>query len=980
MATSAITSPLAPGARVQVRDEEWIVRSVRPEAKGVDAVHVTGVSELVRGRQSIFLTDLDDVQVLRPEDTQLVQDDSATYRRTRLYLESLLRRTPPTDSRIHLGHEAAIDVVDYQLEPAAQALSQLRPRILMADGVGLGKTIEVGILLTELMRRGRGRRILVVAMKSILEQFQEELWARFTIPLVRLDSVGIQRVQSRIPSNMNPFHYYDRVIVSIDTLKNAGKYRQYLEQCHWDCIVVDECQHVAMRTRTKGGQGSQRAALGDLLARTCDSLVLTSATPHDGSAKSFASLIRLLEPTAIANEEKFTKEEVEHLFLRRFKKDVAHQLREVFPEREDETHRVDASPEEDAFLSAIHDANFETITRKGKGGGVLFRTTLLKAFLSSPAACIETIDERLRHKHLQADELEGDAKLRAQTDQTTLLDLKDLAEAVGADAFGKAKKLVALLKSKGVKTKVASDRVVVFSERIATLRYLEERLKAELKLKDKQVAVFHGSLTDQDQMSLVKSFGTEDSPIRVLLASDAAAEGINLHFYSHRLIQFDLPWSLITMVQRNGRIDRFGQRNTPHVHYLLTVPSAEGVRGDLQVLDRLIEKEAQVAKNLGDAASLMNVHKQAERQEISLEAAEEIQVARVIQGDADAEEVLPDEPAAPDEEEYDWYAAILGDGAGQAVAGLDIAPAPSMSLFASDLAFAKEALAEAVDDSSSFVKWEDHLDGLSLAIPPDLEQRYAYLPQELLRDRSRLQLTIDRDRVKEAHEQAREGEGGWPEWELLWPQHPVMEWLDDSVLAAFGRHEAPVLRMARGLEPGTQVFLFQGVYSNRLSQPLIVRWFGIPFRGAKAGEPIELEALVDDLGLASSPANPSGGLDDDSRGALEGLRIPATEAARSYMSEQRLLRAESLSATLKQSLSELSAWKASREQVHQLEMYTKTADGKTVRNQARVRRAEQRIEDTRKLVAKREEWIKMGLKTTEEPYLRLVAVFVAATR
>ncbi|MBL4771929.1 MAG: DEAD/DEAH box helicase, partial [Planctomycetes bacterium] len=330
----------AAGARVEIRDEEWIVNGAKPEASGGQAVQVTGVSELVRGKNATFLTEIDEVIVLQPEETELVADTSSRFAKTRLYLESLYRRTPPTDSAIHLGHLAAIDEVQYQLRPASKALSLLRPRFLMADGVGLGKTIEVGILLTELMQRGRGRRILVVAMKSILAQFQEELWGRFTIPLVRLDSVGIQRVQTKIPSSMNPFHFYERVIVSVDTLKNDTKYRKHLEDCHWDVIVVDECQNVAMRTKTKRGQGSQRAQLAKLLATHCDSLILTSATPHDGSEASFASLIHLLEPTAIADVNNFTREDVEPFFQRKFKKDVEHEIDEAFPPREVRPHRL----------------------------------------------------------------------------------------------------------------------------------------------------------------------------------------------------------------------------------------------------------------------------------------------------------------------------------------------------------------------------------------------------------------------------------------------------------------------------------------------------------------------------------------------------------------------------------------------------------------------------------------------------------------
>jgi SNF2 family DNA or RNA helicase len=202
-------SVLAPGARVVVRDAEWLVRKVDRTSTGGHKLTVVGISELVKNKEAIFLTEVEElarpVEVLDPAKTRLVQDTSSSYQASLLTMESLLRQTPPTDENLHIGHRAAMDLVPYQLDPAIQALKQPRQRILIADAVGLGKTLEAGILLSELIRRGRGKRILVVAVKSMLTQFQKEMWSRFTITLTRLDSIGIQRIRSRIPTNQNPF-------------------------------------------------------------------------------------------------------------------------------------------------------------------------------------------------------------------------------------------------------------------------------------------------------------------------------------------------------------------------------------------------------------------------------------------------------------------------------------------------------------------------------------------------------------------------------------------------------------------------------------------------------------------------------------------------------------------------------------------------------------------------------------------------------
>ena len=209
---------IAPGARIVVRDAEWLVRKISGTSTGGHAFTVTGISELVKDKEAVFLDEIDkNIKTLDPVDTKLITDTSSAYRKSILYMESLLRQAPPTDENLYIGHQAAMDMVPYQLDPAIQALQQPRQRILIADSVGLGKTLACGILVSELIRRRRGKRILVLAVKSMLTQLQKEMWSRFTIPLVRLDSIGIQRVRLRIPTNHNPFYYYDKSIISIDT-------------------------------------------------------------------------------------------------------------------------------------------------------------------------------------------------------------------------------------------------------------------------------------------------------------------------------------------------------------------------------------------------------------------------------------------------------------------------------------------------------------------------------------------------------------------------------------------------------------------------------------------------------------------------------------------------------------------------------------------------------------------------------------------
>ncbi|MCP4664022.1 MAG: DEAD/DEAH box helicase, partial [bacterium] len=271
--------------------------------------------------------------------------------------------------------------------------------------VGLGKTIQVGMIITELARRRRADRILVLTKKSMLTQFQAELWNRFHIPLVRLDSSGIAKLRLRIPANKNPFEVYHRVIISIDTLKNVGAYRRFLENTRWDVVVIDEAHNVA------GASVPQRHLshrLARLLARTTDSLLLTTATPHNGKRETFGRLISLLDRSTMPDPEmrEWKADDIKDFFIMRFKEDVRDQVGEDLPDRlvvPRERTTCPATEAEEEVYAVL--ARLRAAGKEASGGGrTLLQYGLYKAFLSGPEACRRTVERRLERLRSEAPE------------------------------------------------------------------------------------------------------------------------------------------------------------------------------------------------------------------------------------------------------------------------------------------------------------------------------------------------------------------------------------------------------------------------------------------------------------------------------------------------------------------------------------------------------------------------------------------------
>ncbi len=938
-ATATQSTPFPPGARIVVRDTEWLVRSCTPTKDDGYKITATGVSEFVRDESAVFFTALEHPRpaLLRPEETTLVADGTPAFAMSRLYLEATLRRTPLPQSERRLATVGGflLDELTYQLRPAELALRNLQPRILLADVVGLGKTLEIGLILAELIRRGRGDRILVVTPQQVLEQFQLELWTRFAIPLIRLDSVGIERIQREIPAGRNPFTYYKRIIISVDTLKNEGRYGQHLDSMHWDAVVIDESHNLV-----GSGETNLRKRLARRLAPRTDALLLASATPHNGEAESFAELIGMLDPAAIADPKNYAAKDIEHLYIRRTKvsREVTNEIGGRWPARGPSVPvRCPASPAEEAVFAELTDV-WLADPGKAPGAGTdrrLFPYVLLKAFLSSHRALAQTARRRAKNSSDHAE-------------KRALTRLADLADQVTDHDSAKLTALVARLKEIGVGPH-SNTRAVVFSESVPTLTWLSKVLPERLGLTrerqagedtDKQVEVMHGGLSDTQQQKVIERFALSDSLVRVLLTGDVASEGVNMHRQCHHLIHYDLPWSLIRIEQRNGRIDRYGQRHQPQFAALVLTSATEGAKDDTTVAEKLLNREETAHRQLGTAEGVTR--------QFTAKKEEDRLVRDLLEGKTVEESIDAAQSADPG---ADLLADLLA-GVGDQPA--DDAPerADVPRLFASTEEFARAALASAAPE----VHVDD--DGAMLAFrpPDDLVQRLAVLPPAYLRRHDvteRMRVTFDRRLAQRKLDEARDSKTLWPEIAYLSDLHPMIDWLTDKVLLRIPRQVAPVLA-ADVTEPA---FLIQGVYSTALGQPTVVEWMAV------TGLPHDPH--VGDMTEALRTAGVGPGMVNTGQTAdipaLRELVPAAVAAARDHLEAQRAAYDAKVNAPIEKYRARLATWKQLSLDILQVQAHP----------QAR--------RDEVQVTAGRLDDLTNSLRTAGEPLLRLLAVLAPAT-
>jgi superfamily II DNA or RNA helicase len=630
------------GATVRARGGRYSVLSADTIAQAsgnpLRRLRLRALDDPFRNEEITVLHPIEDVEP--DEIPELDLSHPGRLARFQLLMDAIRLSLAPCDDRLVSSTRSRIEFEPYQQVPALRALELPRPRLLIADDVGLGKTIEAGLILRELNARRRAARILIVCPASIIEQWQTELASKFGFQFKIFDGEGVAEARRSLEAGTNPWSAEPRVIASVDFIKRReGAFRE-LSASRWDVIIIDEAHHLA-----SGGNDDEltdRFRLARwLAAENTGALLLLTATPHDGYDQNFASLLSLLEPSLVIPGRDLKYEHYRRHMVRRLKRHV--RLPDGSPkfvEREPvEALPVPLPREESALQTAVSEeaANLDLLAEKAlrvdRESIRLVATILRKRAASSLAAIRKTVAQRkenvaqtiaeveVRRDHLRAvrrgetipeeaqARLERDLyrsylsamqrsgrELRRLKDETERLD--DLERLVNACGPGPEAKLVVLERwIKALHDQHPEKKVIIFSEYADTVESIVAHLESS-GYSGRVVQLTGDTGTRKDRTKTLLRFASAES--RILVATDVAGEGLNLHEHCHHLVHFELPWNPNRMEQRNGRIDRYGQKQAPVIAFLYAEDSYEG-----EVLKRLVLKIEAQMRRLGSVGDVL---------------------------------------------------------------------------------------------------------------------------------------------------------------------------------------------------------------------------------------------------------------------------------------------------------------------------------------------------------------------------------------
>jgi len=568
-----------PGDLVLVRRARWRIVDVRVH-EDCQVVTLRGLAAPHLGVECRVLTPFETLEPLnRVRQPRLVR-----RRRWRRACRALIAAAGPPAS-LRAARLARIDLMAHQLEPALAVIRGIGSRLLLADEVGLGKTIQAGLVASELLVRRAIVRILILSPAGLREQWTQELADRFAIDATNVDGPTLRRLATTLPIGVNPWSTLAAAIASVDYIKRA-EVLPAVAGCTWDLVIVDEAHGVA-------GDSDRQAAVQALTSRAAYVLLLT-ATPHSGDRRSFAALCGLgaVDLTPL-------------LVFRRTRADVG-----IGTTRRVHTVRVRQNADETRMHGLL--ARYSDAVRADRGDQVhrdawLALSVLHKRAFSSPWSLAQSVERRLATLEPQTPAIEqlalplgdlhgelvaadeppawpADLGLSDPVRERRLLTALAASARAASKRDGRETKLAALCRL----LRRAGESAIVFTEYRDTLLHVRQRLARSAV----RVVVLHGGLTRDERGSALAEFSR--TPRAVLLATDAAAEGLNLHRGCRLVVNLELPWNPMRLEQRIGRVDRIGQRRAVHAFHLI----AEGT-GETRVLSRLRARVATAKADIG---------------------------------------------------------------------------------------------------------------------------------------------------------------------------------------------------------------------------------------------------------------------------------------------------------------------------------------------------------------------------------------------
>ena len=560
--------------------------------------------------------------------------------------------TSADDKKFEAPFRTGANLEPYQLEPLRRAISAPRTNLLLADDVGLGKTIEAGMVIQELLLRHRARTVIIVCPPSLCLKWQEEMREKFGLDFVIVNSEALADARRQYGLGSNPFRLFPRVIVSMAWVPSIRAQRLFEEvyadagrtnsarRYSFDLLIVDEAHHVAPSAPTTTGKArgyavdSKRTETVRRLAEHCEHRLFLSATPHNGYTESFTALLEMIDSRRFTRGAGIDEKALSEVTVRRLKTQIS-ELN--FKKRKIETIPFIPTEDEEHHYKLLNDI-LEATRRKRQGKQSLGVTALLfkKRLLSSPWAFSITLERYLQEPDSddwdpfddgyynevmgsgQSDEEEGledqpefEALRKGKADnpleaaqEEQLDDLSSWSGNFEAKPNSRLQALIDWLDSichPNGRKQWSNERVVVFTEYADTLDWIHVMLESRGYSPDR-LAVINGATSAENRERIRAQFNEnpEKEPIRVLLATDAAGEGIDLQTYCHRLVNFDVPFNPSRLEQRIGRIDRYGQTQTPEIYYFRPETKSGALyNGDVEFMQRLAQKVSTEMQDLG---------------------------------------------------------------------------------------------------------------------------------------------------------------------------------------------------------------------------------------------------------------------------------------------------------------------------------------------------------------------------------------------